>query len=87
MVESIQLAVEEVFGDAGQDVIGQGMSAVTFAPELPPASSRTVRSTTNSILEQSVQQLMEEDYLAYESLSEEERLELWRISLRLGALE
>ena len=86
LVESIQLAVEEVFGDSGQDVIGQGMSAVTFAPELPPASSRTVRSTTNSILEQSVQQLMEEDYLAYESLSEEERLELWRISLRLGAL-
>ena len=86
LVESIQLAVEEVFGDAGQDVIGQGMSAITFAPELPPAGSRTVRSTTNSLLEQSVQQLMDEDYLAYESLSETEKNELWRISLRLGAL-
>ena len=86
LVESIQLAVEEVFGDQGQDVIGQGMSAVTFAPELPPASSRTTRSTTNSVLEQSAQQLMDEDYLAYEMLSGEVKNELWRISLRLGAL-
>ena len=86
LIESIQRAVEEVFGDSGQDVIGQGMSAATFAPELPPASSRTVRSTTNSILEQSVEQLMKEDYLAYETLSEDEQNELWRISLRLGAL-
>lgn len=86
LIESIQLAVEEVFGDKGQDIIGQGMSAATFAPELPPASARTTRSTTNSILEQSVQQLMDEDYLAYESLSEQEKNELWRISLRLGAL-
>ena len=80
------MAVEEVFGDQGQDVIGQGMSAVTFAPELPPASSRTTRSTTNSVLEQSAQQLMDEDYLAYEMLSGEVKNELWRISLRLGAL-
>ncbi|MBA63146.1 MAG: hypothetical protein CMJ76_12375 [Planctomycetaceae bacterium] len=86
LVESIQSAVEEVFGDQGQDVIGQGMSAVTFAPELPPASSRTTRSTTNSILEQSTQQLIDEDYLAYEALAGQDKNELWRISLRLGAL-
>ena len=83
LVRHIQKAVEEVFGDAGQQVIGQGMSATTFAPELPRASARTSRSTTNSLLEQNLQRLQDEDYLAYEATTGDE---LWRISLRLGAL-
>ena len=83
LVRHIQKAVEEVFGDAGQQVIGQGMSATTFAPELPRASARTTRSTTNSLLEQNLQRLQDEDYLAYEASTGDE---LWRISLRLGAL-
>jgi uncharacterized protein len=83
LVRHIQKAVEEVFGDAGQQVIGQGMSATTFAPELPRASARTSRSTTNSLLEQNLQRLQDEDYLAYEVTTGDE---LWRISLRLGAL-
>lgn len=83
LVRHIQKAVEEVFGDAGQQVIGQGMSATTFAPELPRANARTSRSTTNSLLEQNLQRLQDEDYLAYEATTGDE---LWRISLRLGAL-
>jgi predicted RND superfamily exporter protein len=83
LVRHIQKAVEEVFGDAGQQVIGQGMSATTFAPELPRAGARTTRSTTNSLLEQNLKRLQDEDYLAYEASTGNE---LWRISLRLGAL-
>jgi len=83
LVSHIQVAVEEVFGDDGQEIIGQGMSATTFAPELPRPASRTTRSTTNSLLEQNIQRLQDEDYLAYEAASGDE---LWRISLRLGAL-
>ena len=83
LVSHIQKAVEEVFGDAGKHIIGQGMSATTFAPELPRASARTTRSTTNALLEQNVQRLQDEDYLAYEASTGDE---LWRISLRLGAL-
>ncbi len=83
LVNQIQYAVEHVFGDTGRNVIGQGMSAVTFCPEIPHPNSTTRRSSTNSMLENNEDRLKNEDYLAYD---DENNQELWRISLRLGAL-
>jgi predicted RND superfamily exporter protein len=84
LVDRIQSAVESVFGEKGQDVIGRGMSATSFAPALPPPEDRTQRRTTNALLERNRDRLMEEDYLAIDV--ENNDTEVWRISLRLGAL-
>ena len=90
LVDQIQRTVEEVFGQQGKDIIGHGMSAVTFTPELPAATARTQRYTINGLLERNRGRLLEEDYLAIGAASDQGTeaadSELWRVGLRLGAL-
>ena len=71
------------------------MSAVTFTPDLPSAAARTQRYTANSLLERNQDRLLQEDYLsiglaqgvaAKVAGKATPDSELWRIGLRLGAL-
>ncbi len=81
LVAHIQQAVEDVFGKQGQDVVGRALSAATFAPPiLDPLDSQ--RFPTNSLLEKNRDRLLRENYLAIDG----DQSELWRISVRLGAL-
>ena len=84
LIDRIQSAVETVFGEDGQQVIGRGMSATSFAPPFPAPGARTQRSSTNALMERNRDRLMDEDYLAIDP--ESDQTEVWRISLRLGAL-
>ena len=84
LVGRVQTAVEAVFGEGAQDVIGRGISATSFAPQLPSAQQRTQRISTNALLERNRDRLMAEDYLAIDN--DDLETEIWRISLRLGAL-
>lgn len=81
LVAHIQQAVEDVFGKQGQNVVGRALSAATFAPPvLDPLDKQ--RFATNTLLEKNRDRLLEENYLSVDG----EGNELWRISLRLGAL-
>lgn len=90
LVQRIQDAVQAEFGENGQGIVGQGMSAVTFTPDLPaPDNSMvalTFRNTFNSVLESHREELLAQDYLRVDEDPGFEGSELWRISLRLGAL-
>ncbi len=81
LVAHIQHAVEEVFGEQGQDVVGRALSAATFAPPILDPLDRE-RFPTNAMLEKNRDRLLAENYLALD----EDGSELWRISVRLGAL-
>jgi predicted RND superfamily exporter protein len=81
LVERIQKVCEREFGEAGQDTIGNGMSAATFIADLPGASeSYTMRVAFNRQLERQLASLPT-DYVRTDTPNE-----LWRISERLGAL-
>ena len=85
----VQKAVESVFGPEGQDFVGQGLSAATFAPDLPPPAPTNVRNLTRqgfkTQLEESRDEFLASEYLRLEPTTSGDN-ELWRISLRLGAL-
>ncbi len=90
-LERMELAhhVEQViarrFGEQGTNVVGQTMSAATFAPALPEAgggfTSFARRGGTNRRLEAHREELLASDYLRLD----DDGAELWRISVRLGA--
>ncbi len=81
LVSQIQNTVERVFGKDGQNVVGRALSAATFAPPmLDPFDSQ--RATLNRKLEENRSRILRENYAAVE----EDGTELWRISVRLGAL-
>ncbi len=81
LVAHIQTAVEDVFGEQGQNVVGRALSAATFTPPiLDPLD--TQRFPTNKRLEENRDRLLKENYLAVD----QDDAELWRISVRLGAL-
>lgn len=87
IVDRIQAVLDEEFGDGGQGVLGTTMSAVTFAPPLPPKSGGTLafarRGGTNARLETRRDELLASDYLR----EDEDGAELWRIGVRIGALQ
>lgn len=87
-VDHIQRTIARAFGDAGQEIVGQAMSAASLAPPLPePSSSMTVeRSQFNRRLGESKEELIDSDYLRIEQDGRLAGSELWRISLRVGAL-
>ena len=81
LVAHIQDAVEEVFGEGGQNIVGRALSAATFTPPiLDPLDAQ--RFPTNKRLEENRDRLLKENYLAVD----QDGTELWRISVRLGAL-
>jgi uncharacterized protein len=87
-VARIQKVLQKEFGYEGQDIVGRGMSAITFLKDMPEPwrGFNPQRSAANRLLEQSREQLLQSDYLAEETSDIAKGTELWRISLRLGAL-
>lgn len=81
LVAHIQRAVEDVFGKEGQNIVGQALSAATFAPPVFDPLDKQ-RFATNTLLEKNRDRLLEENYLSVDENGDE----LWRISVRLGAL-
>lgn len=87
-VSRIQEVIQERFGYSGQNIVGRGMSAVTLVKNIPDpwAGFSPQRSGYNRMFQESRGSLLETDYLALEDAPEAEGTELWRVSLRLGAL-
>ena len=88
--ESVGREVERAFGEEGSGVLGRGLRASTFLEELPDPSALSLtsnegiwRSTMNSKLEESRLELFGSDYAR---IDRNDQSELWRVSLRLGAL-
>ncbi len=87
-VARIQSVMQDEFGYQGQDIVGRGMSAITFLRDIPDPSRGFdwQRSAFSRLLQKSRPELLDSDYLAVEEEGEAAGTELWRISLRLGAL-
>lgn len=87
-VAKIQQVVEREFGYGGSNILGQGMSALTLLRDLPDPSNgfSANRIVFDGLLQESFERLAKTDYLRYEKGGPGEGTELWRISLRLGAL-
>ncbi len=87
-VSRVQQILQEQFGYQGSDIVGRGMSAITMLKELPAPSTgfHPQNSATNRMLESARDDLLKSDYLALETSTVAKGTELWRISLRLGAL-
>ncbi len=86
----IQNVLETTFGENGQGVVGRAMSVPTIAPDLPPPGYPTLRNPLRSVmnrkLEEGRAEYLATDYLKTDREIPYEGSELWRISLRLGAL-
>jgi uncharacterized protein len=87
-VDRIQTVVERVFGQQGTQVAGRSMSAVTFLPQLPEPSNNysPVRAKFNRELNAGRQDLLRSDYVRSEREGPYRDSELYRVSMRLGAL-
>lgn len=87
-VARIQTVMQDEFGYRGQNIVGRGMSASTFLRDFPDPSRGydSMRSVFNRKLQKARSELLESDYLALETTGDSAGAELWRISLRLGAL-
>lgn len=81
-------AVRRTLGESGTGVVGRTMSAVTFLPPLPePSTSYSpARKRFESRLSASIDSLPDTDYFRVEPEGPFAGSELWRISLRVGAL-
>ncbi len=87
-VNKIQMVLQNRFGYEGQNKVGRGMSPTTFLKSLPEVSSgvHAARIGAVRLLDRGLQDLLDSDYFAIEDDPLAEGTELWRISLRLGAL-
>ena len=88
IVHYIEQALRQEFGTGDNPIIGRPMSATTFAMEMPKPgggfSARARRGGTNRRLEAHRGEFFESDFLRVDQATD---AELWRISLRLGALD
>ncbi len=87
-VGRIDQVARRALGDGGIGVIGNTMSAVTFLPPLPEPSAgySPVRALFQNNLRDSLPNLQETDCYRVEKGGPRDGSELWRISLRVGAL-
>jgi predicted RND superfamily exporter protein len=87
-VARFDTAVRRTLGESGTGVVGRTMSATTFLPPLPePSTSYSpTRQRFESRLSASVESLPDTDYFRVEDKGPFAGSELWRISLRVGAL-
>ncbi|MEX0794902.1 MAG: MMPL family transporter [Pirellulaceae bacterium] len=88
ITKRISQVVEDSLGPDGAGVIGPSTSALTFAPTLPEVGGGTqafaLRGAYNRRLYASFDEFVQSDYLR---VDKENDAELWRLSLRLGALD
>jgi predicted RND superfamily exporter protein len=88
LAKRIENVIEEQFGEPGWDVAGHSFSAATFAPVLPAVRGDTrsfmLRSTTARRLEGYRESFLNSEYLR---LDQADQSELWRVSMRVGALQ
>jgi predicted RND superfamily exporter protein len=86
----VQDVVERELGEKGQGIVGRAMSAPTFAPDLPPPGLSTLRNPVRSVMNRKLEEARDEyiaaDLLRVEQETPNQGSELWRISLRVGAL-
>lgn len=85
----VQDVVEKEFGHGGQGIVGRGMSVPTLAPELPEPAMyglTSIRPVMNMQLEKHRQEYLHTDYLRIDQEAPHKGSELWRVSIRLGAL-
>jgi predicted RND superfamily exporter protein len=87
-VSRIGTVVRRTLGETGLKIVGQAMAADTFLPTLPAPSNGywPVRTAFNKKLLEGRDGLLSSDYLRMESEGPFKGSELWRISLRVGAL-
>ena len=87
-VTHIQNVLQREFGYEGQDIVGRGMSAATLFRDIPPAwqGYNPARSGMNRKLAEELPALQATDYFDIEEKGAAKGTELWRLSLRLGAL-
>lgn len=82
----MQKMIDERFGEAGSNVIGNSLSAASFAPELPPSGGDTFsyvhRKTFDVRLSSSREEFSKAGFLKYDPV---DKSELWRISVRVAA--
>ena len=88
LAERVQRVIEDEFGEEGSNVVGSTMSAATFGPPLPRRKGRQrvaqQRNLTSKILLKHMDEFLDSDYL---SIDPADQAELWRVSLRVGALK
>ncbi|MFO0872011.1 MAG: MMPL family transporter [Pirellulales bacterium] len=88
IVNRVQQVIEDEFGENGQGVAGRSLSAVTFSPVLPEMRGDTGtfmrRGATAARLESHREEFLKSEYLR---LDQQDGSELWRVSLRIGALQ
>lgn len=82
IAEQVRDELDLVFGPEAQDILGGTMLASTFA-RLPTTRSPSARSAISRSLESRSGEFMSTDYF---EVDPEDQAELWRVSLRLGAL-
>ena len=88
LVSRVRKVVYRALGETGLDVVVQATSADTFLPPLPYVSNNytPIHSQFNRKLLEGRDELLESDYLRIEEDGPYEGSELWRVSLRVGAL-
>lgn len=88
IVNRVQQVIENEFGEKGQGVAGRSLSAVTFSPVLPDLKGDTGtfmrRGATAARLESHREEFLKSEYLR---MDRDDGSELWRVSLRIGALQ
>ncbi|MGB7343919.1 MAG: MMPL family transporter, partial [Pirellulaceae bacterium] len=87
-VSRIRTVVRRTLGEQGLGVVGQAMSADTFLPPLPEPTNGywPPAAKFNRELLSGRQDLLDSDYVRIEKEGPFRDSELWRISLRVGAL-
>ncbi|MCA9173838.1 MAG: MMPL family transporter [Planctomycetales bacterium] len=88
MIDILQGVIEREFGQLGKGYVGRGLSVATFAynKDDDASDSGAGKLISNQRLERRYPELLGLDYLRRDKSAGHEGAELWRISLRLGAL-
>jgi len=86
MAQRVSDVVQRYLGAESKGIVGPSMSALTFAPDLPPSGGSfqgfALRGGYNRRLQASINDFRSTDYLRFDNKN---GAELWRVSLRLGA--
>lgn len=84
----MQKMIDERFGEAGSNIIGNSLSAASFAPVLPPSGGNTFsyvhRKAFDVRLSASREEFAKAGFLKYDP---QDNSELWRISVRVAAFK